>query len=378
MKAIGLMSGTSLDGLDIAYCDIQGNYTDTKVKLLDYQEVKMPHQLKEKIQYCCQTDGGHVQDICSLNFELGSWFGECTKTFMDERHITSVDYIASHGQTIYHIPEDTKNYHKSTLQIGEPALIAYQTNCQVVANFRAMDMAAQGQGAPLVPYADYLLYRDDHLDRILLNIGGISNITYLKKGCLEMDVFAFDTGPGNMLIDEAMRHFYNLEYDRDGKHARNGHLCEELYQELMGMNYIHMAPPKSTGRELFGKQLAHALFERYTLPADDFITTLTYFTADSIAYNIMTFTKGCDELIVAGGGAFNRTLLERLQMQLPKTHVLTQEDLGYSSNAKEAIAFVILGNETLHHHYANMISATGAKRKMILGAITLVTKEDFK
>ena len=297
---------------------------------------------------------------------------------MDERHITSVDYIASHGQTIYHIPEDTKNYHKSTLQIGEPALIDYQTNCQVVANFRAMDMAAQGQGAPLVPYADYLLYRDDHLDRILLNIGGISNITYLKKGCLEMDVFAFDTGPGNMLIDEAMRHFYNLEYDRDGKHARNGHLCEELYQELMGMNYIHMAPPKSTGRELFGKQLAHALFERYTLPADDFITTLTYFTADSIAYNIMTFTKGCDELIVAGGGAFNRTLLERLQMQLPKTHVLTQEDLGYSSNAKEAIAFVILGNETLHHHYANMISATGAKRKMILGTITLATKEDFK
>ena len=144
------------------------------------------------------------------------------------------------------------------------------------------------------------------------------------------------------------------------------------------MNYIHMAPPKSTGRELFGKQLAHALFERYTLPADDFITTLTYFTADSIAYNIMTFTKGCDELIVAGGGAFNRTLLERLQMQLPKTHVLTQEYLGYSSNAKEAIAFVILGNETLHHHYANMISATGAKRKMILGTITLATKEDFK
>ena len=378
MKAIGLMSGTSLDGLDIAYCDIQGNYTDTKVKLLDYREVKMPHHLKEKIQYCCQTDGGHVQDICSLNFELGSWFGQCTKNFMDERSITSIDYIASHGQTIYHIPEDTKNYHKSTLQIGEPALIAYKTGFQVIANFRAMDMAAEGQGAPLVPYADYLLYRDDHLDRILLNIGGISNITYLKKGCLEEDVYAFDTGPGNMLIDEAMRHFYGQEYDCDGKNAKRGRLCEALYQELMHMEYIHMAPPKSTGRELFGKQLACVLFERYKIPADDFITTLTYFTADSIAYNIKTFTNGCDELIVAGGGAFNRTLLERLQAQLPQARVLRQEDLGYSSNAKEAIAFVILGNETLHHHYANMISATGAKRKMILGTITPSTKEDFK
>lgn len=378
MKAIGLMSGTSLDGLDIAYCDIQGNYTDTKVKLLDYREVKMPHHLKEKIQYCCQTDGGHVQDICSLNFELGSWFGQCTKIFMDKRHITTVDFIASHGQTIYHIPEDTKRYYKSTLQIGEPALIAYKTGCQVISNFRAMDMAAQGQGAPLVPYADYLLYRDEHLDRILLNIGGISNITYLKKGCLEEEVFAFDTGPGNMLIDEAMRHFYGEEYDYNGKHAKNGKLYKALYQELMQMDYIHMAPPKSTGRELFGKQLAHALFERYNISADDFITTLTYFTADSIAYNIKTFTNDCDELIVAGGGAFNRTLLERLQAQLPQARVLRQEDLGYSSNAKEAIAFVILGNETLHHHYANMISATGAKRKMILGTITPSTKEDFK
>ena len=210
MKYIGLMSGTSLDGLDIAYCSIDGFYTSTNVQLLAYKEVKMPKQLKEKIQFACNKEGAHTDDICSLNFELGTWFGESTKQFMDENAIRceDIDAICSHGQTVYHIPEKGNGLVRSTLQLGEAAVIAWITGCRVISDFRSMDMAAGGEGAPLVPYADYLLYRSNTKRRVLVNIGGISNVTYLDKACKEEDVVAFDTGPGNMMIDEAMRHFF--------------------------------------------------------------------------------------------------------------------------------------------------------------------------
>ena len=212
MKLIGLMSGTSLDGLDLAYCDIEGYYLSTKVKLITYEEVKMPSDLKEKIQHACDIHGAHVDEICSLNFELGHWFGNAVQAFMKKHGITDVDAVCSHGQTIYHIPHATDRFVSSTLQIGEPAVIAWLSGCQVISDFRKMDMAAGGEGAPLVPYVDFLLYRDETKNRILLNIGGISNITILHAGCKEEEVTAFDTGPGNMLIDEAMRQFFQKEF----------------------------------------------------------------------------------------------------------------------------------------------------------------------
>ena len=375
MKAIGLMSGTSLDGLDIALCNIEGSYLDTKISLLDYDEVKLPKELKEKIMKACLLGQANVADICSLNFEIGQFFGDSVKQFLKQRNISSneIEYIASHGQTIYHIPFSTDQYHASTLQIGESSEIAYRTNIQVISDFRTMDMAAGGQGAPLVPYADYILFHSATITRVLLNIGGISNVTYLPKNCKEENIEAFDTGPGNMMIDEAMRMFYQKEYDEDGTVGRIGHVNQTLLAELMAIPYVHQVPPKSTGRELYGKQKVMELIQKYEMPKEDFVCTFTEYTAKTISSNIQEFLnpKGnVDELIISGGGAHNSYLKERIQAYLPQSKVITQEDLGYSSDAKEAIAFVILGNETLHHHYSNMIYATGAQERVVLGKIT--------
>lgn len=376
MKLIGLMSGTSLDGLDIAYCDISGFYTDTKVTLLAYEEVKMPMELKEKIQNACDVNGAHVDEICSLNFELGHFFGKSTKAFMDSHGISceEVDAVCSHGQTIYHIPFDTGTRVKSTLQIGNPAVIAWHTGTKVISDFRSMDMAASGQGAPLVPYVDYLLYRSEEKKRILLNIGGISNVTVLEAGCHEDEVTAFDTGPGNMMIDEAMRHYFQKEYDDNGSTARSGKMIQSLFDELCANPYVRMAPPKSTGREMFGRQYAEDIFARYSAEkGEDIVHTLTCFTAYCTAENIHLFLedkRNTDELIVSGGGSHNAFLKEMLGTYLGHGTVLTQEEIGFDSDAKEAVAFAVLGNETLHDHYANMKSATGAGASVILGNIT--------
>lgn len=380
MKAIGLMSGTSLDGLDMAYCEIHGCYTETKVSLLKFGEAKMPDSLKGKILKACTKDLSSTPLVCSLNFEVGSWMGKAVRHFMDENGLKAedVDFISSHGQTIWHQPAEENGYARSTLQIGEPAEIAWQTGVKVISGFRTMDMAAGGEGAPLVPYADFILYRSHEKNRTLLNIGGISNVTFLPADCKEEDVMAFDTGPGNMMIDEAMRQLYGLEYDDSGRTAASGSVNADLLQELMNMPYIHAEPPKSTGREMFGKDATDAwLAGHRDQKNEDLIATLTAFTADSISENIRSFLNPhghTDELLVGGGGAHNETLMRRLAQDLPGTEVVSQDEIGFSSDAKEAVAFVILGNETLHHHYANLISATGAKSRVILGSITPATQ----
>jgi anhydro-N-acetylmuramic acid kinase len=376
MKAIGLMSGTSLDGLDIALCEIEGSYVGTKVQLLAYKEKKITAEMKEKIQRACSVPYSNVELICSLNFEIGQFFGTAVNEFLAEQKINpeEISFIASHGQTIFHIPADHDDLSHSTLQIGEPAVIAYLTGIQVISDFRSMDMAAGGQGAPLVPYADYILYRSHDVNRVLLNIGGISNVTYMKKDAREEDILAFDTGPGNMMIDELMRIYFHCEYDRNGDTAKRGTVIPELLDQLMKMPYILEQPPKSTGREMFGRQLVQKITVFYPdARPEDLITTLTEYTALSIAENIHTFLDPqgkVEELIVSGGGAHNQYLLSRIEHALQGCRVMTQEEIGYSSDAKEAVAFVILGNETMHGHYANMISATGAHEKVVLGSIT--------
>lgn len=375
MLAVGLMSGTSLDGIDAALCEIEGQGRKTQCHLIAFETLDMPLDLKEKIKKACCIEESNSELICELNFELGNIFADavakvCAKAQVDPH---TLDYVASHGQTIYHISRKQKGL-PSTLQIGEPALISYRFNVPTVSNFRVMDIAAGGEGAPLVPYSEYVLYSSDEKNIALQNIGGIGNVTYLKKqGSLE-EVFAFDTGPGNMMIDEAMVTLFNQKYDEDGKIAAMGHVDETLYQELKKHSYFDRKPPKSTGREEFGQAFTQDILRRYAhLSKEDMITTLTQFTAYSIGRSISDFIlkeHDLDTLIVAGGGANNPTLMKMIQKELTSIEVISQNDLGYSNDAKEAIAFAIMGNETLHHHFSNVKSATGAKRNVVLGMIT--------
>ncbi|MCL1948788.1 MAG: anhydro-N-acetylmuramic acid kinase, partial [Turicibacter sp.] len=260
---------------------------------------------------------------------------------------------------------------------GEPAVIAYETKIPVVSNFRTMDMAAGGQGAPLVPYTEWLLYGDAEKSRLLQNIGGIGNVTLIPKNCGLDEVIAFDTGPGNMVMDEICKLLFNQNYDKDGLLAAKGTLNQGMLSDLLSMPYILEAPPKSTGRELFGKEFVLRLIEKYAHVAPyDLLATATYFTAKSIALNYEAFIfpdYPIDEVIVGGGGSYNKQLMAMLSELLEgKCRVMAQEDCGYSSEAKEAIAFALLANETMNHIPSNVPSATGAKEAVVLGNITII------
>lgn len=372
---VGLMSGTSLDGIDGALVKIEGSGTDTKVELIHFINESLPEDIKEEIKNCCSINKSNVEAICSLNFKLGYLFSNTVKKLCKEANFSyhNLDFIGSHGQTIYHIPREYENLVKSTLQIGEPSVIAYETGVTVVSNFRTMDIAAGGQGAPLVPYTEYLLYRSNK-NRLLQNIGGIGNVTVIPASCNIDEIFAFDTGPGNMIIDEVVKVLKKVPYDKDGAFAKAGTINKDLLKELLDIPYINMEPPKTTGRELFGKQFVDELLKNWSfLKAVDIIATVTAFTAHSIAENYKRFifpSYHIDEVIVGGGGSYNNTLIATLRELLPNCKVLIQEDLGYSSDAKEAIAFAILANETLSGLSGNVIGATGAKERVILGNIT--------
>ncbi|MEG2338175.1 MAG: anhydro-N-acetylmuramic acid kinase, partial [Clostridium sp.] len=243
---IGLMSGTSLDAIDAALVTIEGYGQLSKVELIDFLELEIDDLLREKIKKACMSDTSTVETICSLNFELGYIFANAAKAVCRKAGITieEVDYIGSHGQTVYHIPIQTETTIASTLQIGEPAVIAYETKSSVVSNFRVMDMAAGGQGAPLVPYTEFLLYKSDR-NRCLQNIGGIGNVTVIPAGATLEDVFAFDTGPGNMIINEVVQQLKGIPYDKDGYFASIGRVDEVLLEKLMNISYIKQAPPKT-------------------------------------------------------------------------------------------------------------------------------------
>lgn len=375
MLAVGLMSGTSLDGIDAVLCEIQGSSNTTTVKQLSFLTLPLPDATKEKIKQCCHNEA-NVAQVCSLNFELGELFAKAVQAVCEQYGIETnqLDFIASHGQTIYHIPRDTGSYVASTLQIGESAVIAQRCGCPCIANFRVKDMAAGGEGAPLVPFSEYILYSKQDRAIALQNIGGIGNVTVLPAQASIDDVFAFDTGPGNMVIDEAMQCLFNKPYDDNGQMAAKGNLIVELMDELKQDPYITMEPPKTTGREVYGSEFTHKILKKYSMYApEDVIATLTWFTAYTIAQNYRQFilpNHKLTQVILGGGGAHNATLKQMLSDELPGIDVLCQEDLGYSSDAKEAIAFVILGNETLHHQFSNVPKATGASQKVILGNIT--------
>lgn len=376
MFAVGLMSGTSLDGIDALLCEIEGYQKTTKVKVLAFQTLPYNESQRNEIKKACSEETSSVDLICSLNFKLGKLFSQAVEAVCKQVGFDShlLDFIATHGQTIYHIPKDKGKLSASTFQIGEPAILAYDHHTQVISNFRVMDMAAGGEGAPLVPYSEFILYGNDQKSIALQNIGGISNVTFLKKGGNLDEVFAFDNGVGNMMIDEACHVLFSKDYDDKGHIASKGLILSSLLDDCMNHPYLAKIPPKSTGREEFGVEYTHSLLERYKeCEPEDIIATFTFFTAKCIAKSYEDFILNqheIDQVLLAGGGAHNMTLVEHLKDLLPEIEILTQDEIGYSSDAKEALAFVIMGNETLHQCFSNVKNATGAKTAVILGNIT--------
>jgi anhydro-N-acetylmuramic acid kinase len=289
-----------------------------------------------------------------------------------------IDLIGSHGQTVHHLPRPVRiagTLVRATLQIGDPSALATLTGIPTVGNFRIADMAVGGEGAPLVPYFDWLMFRSRTCNRILLNIGGIANITALPKGCTAGEVFAFDTGPGNMVADGLMKHFYNRRYDKDGKVASRGTVLPGLLTVLSRHPYLRLKPPKSTGRELFGERFLKSILSgsRGKSPSD-VVHTAALFTPLAVYDAYIRFVKRrmrVDEVIVSGGGARNRFFLEGLRELFGGVRVVTVQEMGMDADAKEAICFAVLANETFAGHPANLPAVTGASQPVVLGNISV-------
>ncbi|MEI5993017.1 anhydro-N-acetylmuramic acid kinase AnmK [Candidatus Enterococcus mansonii] len=370
--AVGLMSGTSLDGIDAALVDISGKNEQTSVTLIEFLTLPFDKETLKRIRQSLSLEESTVEAICSLNVELGEQFAQAVLAVCEKAAISieQLAFIGSHGQTLFHIPVKRDHLFPSTLQIGDPAVICERTKTTVVSNFRERDMAVGGQGAPIVPYSEYVLYRSEKSTRILQNIGGIGNLTVIPKAAKQEELIAFDTGPGNVIMNELCLHFFHVEYDKDGNYAKQGRVNEALLEELLAHPYIKKAYPKTTGREEFGKQFTQSLIKRWSLSPVDLIATATMFTAQSIAIAVTPFVQGDTELIIGGGGSYNQTLIAMIKTLLPTVNVMIQEEMGYSSEAKEAIAMAVLANQTIQHGQGNIPSATGAKKSVPLGSIT--------
>ena len=382
MKAIGLISGTSADGVDAALVDIGPGTGRPPLRLLAWGTVPYPAGLRERV--LAVASGGSTAEVCHLNAYLGELFAAAAAHIAREAHLTlaDVDLIGSHGQTVHHLPEPvTEGPHRvcSTLQIGEPAVIAERTGVTTVANFRPRDMAAGGQGAPLTPIFHHALFGDPDRGRVVLNIGGIANLTVIPAdpGGDAGRVTGFDTGPGNVLLDEFVRTagLSPAGYDEDGRLAASGSVHPDLLRELLDQPFIRQAPPKSTGREAFGPDFVAAFRARLRaagVPDVDGLATLTAFTAHAVAENLRVFvlpTTAVHELIVCGGGAHNPTLMRMLGEALPGWTVHTTDALGVPGRAIEAMTFAWLAYLTATGQSGNLPAVTGAQGSRVLGCI---------
>jgi anhydro-N-acetylmuramic acid kinase len=404
LRVAGLMSGTSADGVDVALVDIR----DRQVHVLAFDTFPYPSALRKKVLSLCRPETARLDQICHYNHVLGEVFAEAVIQLCKRSGIPlgSIDLIGSHGQTIYHYPKGGRLGGRvigSTLQIGEPSRIAQRTGITTVADFRPRDMAAGGEGAPLVPYADCVLFRDERLCRTVQNIGGIANLTFLpaarvpdrrsrghagpaleEKTCLrkrkhgtqdQMGVLAFDTGPGNMVIDGMMRLITKgkRQYDRDGATAAKGEVHEGLLKEMLRHPFFRRRPPKSTGREQFGQPYCEWLYDRARrarLLPEDMVATATAFTASSIAWAYHRFLPRLpDEMILCGGGAHNVTLVRMLQQQLAGVTIRLPDEFGISVDAKEAVSFALLAYATIRGLANNVPAATGAREPVVMGKI---------
>jgi anhydro-N-acetylmuramic acid kinase len=430
---LGLMSGTSADAIDVAMAQISGAPPNLHAKLLNHSSINFPPAVRKEILRVAEQQPISAAQLSQLNFHLGEIFGEAALTACKRFRLApkKIALIGSHGQTIFHQGPPVPYLGRptaSTLQIGEPAVIAARTGITTIADFRPADIALGGQGAPLVPYADYLLYAHPQLGRVSLNLGGIANVTVLPAGCKPSQIFAFDTGPANMLIDALVQYFTHgrQRYDKNASFARRGQIHQRLIRHLMQDPYLKLSPPKSTGREYFGATYVKKLLafgRSHKIKPADILYTVTYFTAASVVDALRRFVfpkHQIHQLIVSGGGARNPLLLVQLRLMLlisslpalptrarhsdrtvgargiypdcigsasrgklrslPTRHslksssapieVLPSSDLGIPTDAKEAFAFALLAYETFHHRPSNLPSATGAQRPAILGKIS--------
>lgn len=367
--AIGLMSGTSLDGVDAALVEIQGSGLATQARVLAHTHQAYPLSLQKTLLRLAEPGGGSTQEVCRLNVLAGEAFaraalGVCRKA---KKACREVAFIGSHGQTVCHLPSE-----QATLQIGEPAVIAERTGILTVADFRPRDLAAGGCGAPLVPCVDYLLFRHPRISRGLLNLGGIANLTIVPAGAKPEQVQAVDTGPGNMVIDALARHYRLGPCDPGGRIASQGEVTLPLLSYLMRHEFIRRKPPKSTGREAFGQGFVNDLLVRAKklfLNKEDVLATATALTAHAVFYNYRRFLsrRPLNELIVSGGGMNNRTLMNWLRVLFAPIPVVTINAYGIPSQAKEALVFAVLANEALSGHPANLPRVTGARGPRVLG-----------
>ena len=364
---ISMMSGTSIDSIDACLVKI---FDDLSFEVIDSYSLEYPNEIRQKL-FNLANNQGSIKEVCYMNFVVGELFAKCANVLIQKHG--KVDFISSHGQTICHIPNDIELggiKTKSTLQIGDISVISHKTGVTTVGDFRTKDIAADGQGAPLVPFADKLLFGLDK-NRLIQNIGGISNVTVLSKDC---DIFAFDNGVGNMLIDYFMNKLFNIPFDKDGDIAASGSVDENWLNILLSEPYYALLPPKTTGRELFNNEYAEKMFISAPTKKEDVITTITALTARVIADSYKNFIlpkTSIDEVVLGGGGAYNKTLISYLKKYLPQLTIKTHADFGIPDKLKEAIAFAYLGYFTIENKPNNVPSCTGANVPVVMGKISI-------
>lgn len=383
MLVLGMMSGTSADGIDVALARIAGAPPNLKIKLLGHTSVSFPPAARKEILLVAEQNPIPAGELSQLHFRLGQIYGDavlaaCKKFRVSPRRI---DLIGNHGQTIFHQGSPVPylgSLTASTLQIGEGSVIAARTGVTTVSDFRTADMAMGGQGAPLVPFADFALYRHAKLGRVSLNIGGIANVTVIPGGARPDQVSAFDTGPGNMLIDALVAHFTHgrMRFDDGARMAQQGQSNPAVVDELMRDPYLKITPPKSTGREYYGRAYVDKMIaagRKHRARPNDLIRAATIFAAltvvDALNRFVLPKTR-IQQLIVSGGGARNPLILGQLAAALRGIEVLRSSQLGVPEEAKEALAFALLAYETFHRRPGNVPSATGARGAAILGKIS--------
>ncbi len=379
LKAVGLMCGTSVDAIDAAVVDIEGTGATIDITLVALHPTPVPEALRARILEACLPGGGSTRLVCELNAEIGQAFAQAALAAIAAAGLTAaeIDVIGSHGQTVWHQGRSGDGRIASTLQLGEPSIIAEHTGITTVADFRPRDMAAGGQGAPLVSYLDWALYRSAAAGRALQNIGGIANVTVLPPDCQPADVFAFDTGPGNMLID-ALAHVASggaLNYDLDGRMAQAGHADPALVAQILAHPFFDLVPPRTAGREQFGVAYAQTIWREVMaggMTGADAVATATAVTARSIAtaYRRWVLPRVTPEaMYLSGGGVRNPALVAALREALPEVPLRPLSDLGGDIQAKEAVAFAVLAAETLRNVPTSFPGATGARHPAVLGKI---------
>ena len=368
-KVIALMSGTSCDSIDAGFCEV---YPDKTVKLIRGINYQYPEHVRAKIFQMFRGEAS-IKDICQMNFVIGKCFADAANVLISE--FGKPDFISSHGQTVYHYPFDEKIDNislKSTLQIGESSVIAQETGCLTISNFREADIAQNGQGAPLVCFADekwWGKYKDKNF--AIQNIGGISNVTVVSQ---DYDTFGFDTGLGNIMIDYCVNKYFGLPYDKDGEIAASGVISDTWLECLLQDEYYFIDPPKSTGREYFNPTYIENVLKFAPEDERDIIATVTALTAKTIAQSYERFVYpnvSIHEAVICGGGAYNKTLMRMLRKYLPKhVDLTTCEDYGISNNFKEVMAFALLGYCTYYGIPNNLPCCTGANKRVVLGKLT--------